>query len=593
MAHATPQSYSPWLGAAVVLGQKFPTFDAVALQLGHTLFPWSALLPLAIGRLLAPPPGVMGAALVREQRLRMLLILGAGFSYVALGWVAPRTGMLPFAGVGLVAAMGALVLLDFERGAHASRALGVASSLLAALFYVDFSRMPEKAMSVFGVTTAAFPESFREPGGRILLAATAVFVVLLLLSLVDGHELYPMRSDRPAWSRLTAAEDVRAILIELNEVWAGNLSFLAVMLEAMLAGIGALIFVADRLHWRLAFTGTLSAGTISALVNAWWALPLALGAGLFGLLTARHLFRLVLGRAGITRAWITAAAGVLAGLVLGLGYYPALASQLSPKEVFESYRKLHAGDEPLGLLGVAGRSAAYYSRGDVQVFSEPAQAFSWLTEGPSRRWLAVRSEDLAKLNSLYRSPTREGQVTTRDHNLPVLDARSSQIVLVSSALGAGETNQNPFARQTSLELPRPAHPLTVNLNDELMALGWEVYDEADRALADVVVPGKTYRLHLYFKVMATPTSSWKGFIHIDGFGRRFNGDHELFDGKYPMSLWQPGDIITDRFEFKLEPNFTPGNYTLFYGFFVGDRRLPVKSGKHHENRIDGGSFPIR
>jgi hypothetical protein len=360
-SHATPLNYSPWLGSAIVLGQKFPTFDAVALQLGHTLFPWSAFLPLAIGRLLAPPPGIAGPSLAREQRLRMLLIVGAGLSYAALGWVAPRTGMQPFAGVGLVAAMGALVLLDFERGAHASRALAVASSLLAVLFYTDFSRMPEKAMSVFGVTTASFPESFREPGGHLLLGATALFIALLLLSLVDGHDAYPDQASKPAWARLTAAEETWAILNELNEVWAGNLSFLAVMLEAMLAGIGALIFVSDRLQWRLTFTGTLSAGLKTALVNAWWAVPVALGAGLFALLTLRHLFRLALGRTRSERAWVAAAAGVLAGLVLSLGYYPALASQLSPKEVFESYRKLHAGDEPLGLLGVAGRSAAYYA----------------------------------------------------------------------------------------------------------------------------------------------------------------------------------------------------------------------------------------
>jgi len=60
-----------------------------------------------------------------------------------------------------------------------------------------------------------------------------------------------------------------------------------------------------------------------------------------------------------------------------------------------------------------------------------------------------------------------------------------------------------------------------------------------------------------------------------------------------MSLWQPGDIVTDLYEFRLEPNFTPGSYSLYYGFFVGDRRMTVKEGLHHENRIEGGAFPVR
>jgi release factor glutamine methyltransferase len=42
--------------------------------------------------------------------------------------------------------------------------------------------------------------------------------------------------------------------------------------------------------------------------------------------------------------------GVVVGVVLCLPYYPALANQLSPKEVFESYQKVHKAGEPLAYV---------------------------------------------------------------------------------------------------------------------------------------------------------------------------------------------------------------------------------------------------
>ena len=187
-AAATPSSYSVWAGVGIINGQKYATFDTVVHYLGHTLFPWSAFLPLALGRMFAPPPGVTGSALAREQRLRLVVLVGAALSYGAYAWLSPRAGHLPFAAVGLFAAMGALVLLDFERGAHPSRALAVTTCILAALLFEDFSRIPEKGLSAFGVSNASFPEGFRKAGERILMASTGLFAGLLLLAFIDGDE---------------------------------------------------------------------------------------------------------------------------------------------------------------------------------------------------------------------------------------------------------------------------------------------------------------------------------------------------------------------------------------------------------------------
>ena len=50
-------------------------------------------------------------------------------------------------------------------------------------------------------------------------------------------------------------------------------------------------------------------------------------------------------------------------------------------------------------------------------------------------------------------------------------------------------------------------------------------------------------MHLYFRVTGPISIQWKSFIHIDGQGRRFNGDHEVLDAKIPMNLWNVGDIV--------------------------------------------------
>ena len=41
------------------------------------------------------------------------------------------------------------------------------------------------------------------------------------------------------------------------------------------------------------------------------------------------------------------------------------------------------------------------------------------------------------------------------------------------------------------------------------------------------------------------------------------------------------------------PNFSAGNYTVYFGLFSGSQRLAVKSGKHSENRIHGGILRVK
>jgi hypothetical protein len=289
-----------------------------------------------------------------------------------------------------------------------------------------------------------------------------------------------------------------------------------------------------------------------------------------------------------SRAAFMVFSAALVGFVLCFSYYPALANQLSPKEVFESYVRVRHEGEPLALLGVGGRTSAYYAGGQPPTFTDGQTAYKWLMGGQSqRRFLAMKAEELPKLNQLYREHSDPRS------NLPVLDARSSQILLVGSKVGSGDKNQNPLDKILLSEPPHPQHKLDVNMEDKLECLGYDVTDQGGK-LVDSIAPGRKYRMRTYYQVLAPITTEWEAFIHIDGFHRRHNGDHKPMDGKYPFALWLKDDLLVDDYEFGLEPNFSPGQYTMFFGLFVGETRLKVKSGPNDgDNRINGGNIRVQ
>jgi len=341
-----------------------------------------------------------------------------------------------------------------------------------------------------------------------------------------------------------------------------------VLAPLMLLALPAAVFVAGNVAgWRLYFTA-----------------PLAVTSGV-----AFFLVMGILGDVLRHRAPGLALGGVIVGCVLCLAYYPALANQLSPKEVFESYRHECPG-APLALLGVGGRTSAYYAGGQPQTISDPSSAYQWLTAGGGeRRCLALKAEELPKLNQLWREHSPEPRT-----NLPIVDARSSQILLAASALVPGEKNDNPLSSMVlSVPPPHPWRKIDANMDDKIEVLSIDLYDDRGHSV-EAVSPGRTYHLKTYYRVLAPVTTEWEAFIHIDGFHRRHNGDHKPMNGKYPMSLWLPGDLLADDHEFKLEPNFTPGTYTIFFGLFVGDTRLKVKSGPNDgDNRINGGALRVQ
>jgi hypothetical protein len=377
-------------------------------------------------------------------------------------------------------------------------------------------------------------------------------------------------------------DDSRNLVDSLATVWNGNLLFALTVLEAALVGLGAMLFVGTRFSWSS--TQKLSKNFIEAGLNLWWFVPLLAVLALLLLVVVRDAFRWFFQRTRLSRGAGVLLAALVVGAVLSFGYFPALAAQVSPKEVLDAYGRLQRSGEPLGLLGVRARSIAYYQRGgEVVSFADAAHAFEWLMASDARRWLIVKADDLPKLNSMHRKE--------KGKNLPVLDARSSQILLVSNDL-AGLPNENPLRFTVLDDVPTPLQKTDVMFEDQLEMLGWEVR-ENDGTVVDSVVPMHKYHMRFYFRVAKPVTGNWKTFLHIDGFQRRYNGDHNVLDGKYAINLWQPNDLLFDDYVFELEPHFTGGDYTVFMGLFSGDSRFRVTRGNQHDNRVVAGALHVR
>jgi hypothetical protein len=378
----------------------------------------------------------------------------------------------------------------------------------------------------------------------------------------------------------------------LRDLWHGNLLFGLLVLEAAALGFLAFDLVGQRVGALERFV-TKSEFVRPLVSFGFLIIPVLVVLPVLVMLV-RDVFRAVDRARRDTGAFaLVPRRGSLAGAAvslfagwLSLGYYPALADQLSPQESYEAFRRFARPGEPLATIGSASSLATAYGGRDVVTFRGAEEAYRWLLEPGGRRFLVLRADGLASLNARYRSHVRAGS------NLPVLDAHSSEILLVSNQLRPGERSENPLDAFLLRGEPRPTRPLDANLGDQLDVLGWDVTDLDDVPVPDVV-PRRRYRFVIYYRVVGRISGAWETFVHIDGFQRRFNGDHKTLEGRYPFALWQVGDFVADRHEIELEPNFNPGTYQVYFGLYAGSRRLPVKRGDHHEDRVQGGPLVVR
>ncbi|MFZ5894179.1 MAG: ArnT family glycosyltransferase [Myxococcota bacterium] len=580
IAQTPDEVFSFWLAGAPTVVRPQPTFDVVVRDVGHALFPWSALILPALGRALY---ALREVSEQREQGLRLGLLATVGAAGVAHTALTPWFGLQAFSACAALAALVALALDDIERGAPASRWFGFAVAATLVLLLLDFRNFPEKGLVAFSVSDAVLPPRFASWGFGVL-AATSVPLGAIVFFLVQA----PNQTTRRVFRRREYWRWPRIV----RRVWGGNLWVLLLALGSSCFALEIMRWVSDRALHLSAFESMPELAR--AGVRFGWLLTLAFLLVPLAVLLGRDVTQVVLrwpwrgaeqGKA-LRRGGSAVSVFAVSGVVLSFGYYGALASELSPKRAFDLYKRQSADAAPLGLLGVNPAMARYQAGVPGKALRDGDEAAAFLLENDQPRFLALRANELASVNAVFRART------TPRRNVHVLDAHSSDIVLASNRSSPASGDDNPFARWVLSAPPSPRHPLDVDLAGKLTVLGWDVFDARGNAVSSIS-PGREYEFAIYYRVEQRVAGNWDTFLHIDGFQRRFNGDHPTLGGHYPFPLWLPGDIMVDRHTIRLGPEFSSGTYRVYFGLYSGSRRLEVRRGAHSDDRIAAGSIDVK
>jgi hypothetical protein len=278
---------------------------------------------------------------------------------------------------------------------------------------------------------------------------------------------------------------------------------------------------------------------------------------------------------------------VLAALALGVyvdqGFMPELGAQFSPRKLFDAYNRLAGPGEPLVQHQVESAAASYYARGgNVREIKARNELIDYLSAPGGRRWAAFPAEQLADIDVAFRRRTQR--------HLFVPTSDNAQVTLAASQPVKGEGNRNPLARVVLSSVPAVQHPVHAKFEDKIELVGYDL----DLAGRDYVGAGQVFHVTWVWRVLQGNLGSYKIFVHVDAANQRINGDHEPVDGKYPVRLWDEGDVIVDRQEISVPATSRPGRYVFYLGFYRGEDRLKVVEGPQDgANRVRAGEIEVR
>jgi 4-amino-4-deoxy-L-arabinose transferase-like glycosyltransferase len=559
--------FNVWLGGTPQGGQP-PTFEVVIERVFHAFAPWSALLPLALARLAFSSSGNAPAGDGRgdddadqERRLGTLCLLWLALSYAVLTLFLSRYGdrAATYPITALAAAV-ALFLRDVERSRASQWPAAIAGGLLAALIIRDYALYPSGPVHGMPLSDFTVPDVFNPR--RTWSAVLGVFAGTVVLGFGAYATGGVQRLQLTAPYRLIAAQWRRG---RAFKVWLIVLAAALVTLELF----GVLAWFAPKAAHLT--TQGIKWGRRLMLVPV--ALPLAVAA----LQLIVHAYAKLREQRNVP----ILIAGAAVGVYTAFGFMPALSAHFSPREVYETYNELAAKGEPLVEYKVSARAAAYYAKGAAVEADNMSQLLEQLL-AEKRTWAIFPSDELAPIDRMFRVKT--------GRHLFVADARSAKVTLATNQPLAGRKDQSFLTEFVKREAPVIQHPVKASFEDKIELLGYDL----KLPHGDHVAAGESFELTWYFKALRQVPGAYRIFVHIDANAMRIGGDHDPVEGRYPVRMWDPGDVIVDRQRIEVPPNYTPGAYTIFMGFYSGETRLAVKEGPRDEvNRVRAGVLRIR
>lgn len=142
------------------------------------------------------------------------------------------------------------------------------------------------------------------------------------------------------------------------------------------------------------------------------------------------------------------------------------------------------------------------------------------------------------------------------------------------ARAQGEAGDDEWARLAEAWLGRafsPSVPAPVRFGDQLRFLGYRLEPESVR-------PGRTLQLTSYWQALRSTPKDYVVFVHFLRGGRiLFQHDHVPLDGAYPMSRWQPGEVVRESVELAAPGDLEAGGCEIVLGVWDPEsgRRLLV------------------
>ncbi len=284
----------------------------------------------------------------------------------------------------------------------------------------------------------------------------------------------------------------------------------------------------------------------------------------------------------------------LSALIVLFVFVPKLTLNLSQRGVFETYTKLAKADESISKYQVSGKENSVYL-GDIETIRGSSK-FLAAYEKDERMFAVIPRTKLAAINRDVRRKYKT--------NIPVLDARSSRLVLVSNKLKKDEKDENFIAELIVEGEAKPQYKISKEVNGkpvnpvfdgQLEMIGYDL----DRAPGkDGLVAykwGEKATFTYYFRVLKRMPGNQKIFLHVDHPGVRINGDHQPNDGVFPTNYWMKGDVVKSVHPLEIESYSTPGKYSIHFGFFLGSKRAKVspKALQDGQNRVSLGDIRVR
>lgn len=112
---------------------------------------------------------------------------------------------------------------------------------------------------------------------------------------------------------------------------------------------------------------------------------------------------------------------------------------------------------------------------------------------------------------------------------------------------------------------------------------------------DLVRQEAALQIRLYWESLAETSVDWSIFVHLrdSSGGTIAQKDGPAGSGRYPSSLWEPGEIISDEILLPLPVELPRGQYHLVVGLYdlATGQRLPVRDAANDEMMLTSLELP--